>query len=84
MLYSLRLLQLQMNMGWEEIPSGPSEAILSTLRFPIFPEMGKSFMQTISRFLEDKVFFWNKLEIWDFFKLFVSVNQLWFLNHEIA
>lgn len=58
------------------MPSGPSEAIPSTLRFHVFPEMGKSFMHTISRFLEDKVFFCNKLEKCDFFKLFVSVNQL--------
>lgn len=58
------------------MPSGPSEAILSTMRFHVFPEMGKSFMHTISSFLEDKVFFCNKLEKWVFFKLFVSVDQL--------
>lgn len=62
MLYSLRLLQLKMNMGLEGMPSGPSEAVLSTLRFHLFPEMGKSFMHIISHFLEDKVVFCNKLE----------------------
>lgn len=62
MLYSLRLLQLKVNMGLEGMPSGPSEAVLSSLRFHLFPEMGKSFLHIVSRFLADKVFFCNKLE----------------------
>lgn len=62
MLYSLRLLQLQMSMGLEGMSSGPSKAILNTFETSPFPETGKSFMRITSCFLKDKVFFCNKLE----------------------
>lgn len=58
----IKAFTVEVNMGLEGMPSGPSEAVLSTLRFHLFPEMGKSFLHIVSRFLADKVFFCNKLE----------------------